>query len=72
MSETETGCGCKVSNLGYLHWFSDADRRHKAGQRQVYCLVCRKWQWPDHVGPHADTMTERAFKAMEKRQARNQ
>lgn len=35
------------SRLGYLAWHQDADRRTKAGQRQLYCLTCGLWRWPD-------------------------
>lgn len=55
-------CGCKEDALGYLAWHRDAERRHRAGQRQVYCTACRKWRWPDLVG-HAPTITKRQFDA---------
>jgi hypothetical protein len=36
---------CTDPPLGYLEWHADAERRHKAGQRQTWCERCQKWQW---------------------------
>ncbi len=40
---------CQNTRLGYLAWHVDAERRDKAGERQVYCETCRRWQWPDQL-----------------------
>lgn len=39
-----------MDGLGYLAWHAEADRRHKAGQRQRYCHTHRVWEWPDEHG----------------------
>lgn len=38
-----------AAELPYQAWHRDADRRHKAGQRQVICLTCQRYQWPDQL-----------------------
>lgn len=40
---------CYGPPLGYMHWHSDADRRHKRGEEQVYCSICNIWAWPSNV-----------------------
>ena len=40
---------CQTNELGYLQWHYDAARRHKAGQRQVWCMTCERYQWPDQL-----------------------
>ncbi len=40
---------CQNTRLGYLAWHVDAERRDKAGERQVYCETCRRWQWLDQL-----------------------
>lgn len=40
---------CGTGPDGYMAWHADADRRHKAGERQVRCLICMRWVWPAHV-----------------------
>ena len=60
---------CNPPDLGYMAFHSDADRRHKRGERQVYCGVCKRWQWPEHVSdehrPH--TLTRQQFDAAVRR-----
>jgi hypothetical protein len=54
-------CGCHDDDLGLLAWHWDADRRVKAGERQVFCKVCERWRWPEFVGPNARTITARQW-----------
>ncbi len=54
-------CGCIESNLPYLAWHRDADRRARLGQRQVFCEVCQKWIWRDHVGKNAVVLSRKQF-----------
>lgn len=37
-------------SIQYIAGIADADRRHKAGQRQRQCPECNKWVWPDLFG----------------------
>lgn len=66
-------CGCSEKPLtisplcnSYGAWIEDWERRHRAGQRQVYCAVCGKWRWPDEVGPKARTVTAKQFAKLAK------
>jgi hypothetical protein len=62
MMTRSDACGCKDDDhLGYCAWHADAERRHKAGQKQVWCSICGKWRWPNQVGPGARTMTYKQF-----------
>ena len=38
-----------TERLSYMAWHADADRRDKAGQKQVMCPDCAIWQWPDQL-----------------------
>lgn len=51
------------SRLSYTESVADADRRMKAGQKQVYCCKCRLWVWPDQVAyEHKEsTLNKRQF-----------
>lgn len=40
---------CSENHLAYREFHADAERREKAGEKQVYCLKCRLWVWPDQV-----------------------
>lgn len=31
--------------LGYWAWHEDAEKRMKAGEKQVRCCICCKWKW---------------------------
>ncbi len=44
-------CHQKVDTrkLGYVQFFDDAARRHKAGQRQNRCPYCGLYCWPDEM-----------------------
>lgn len=37
---------CVHSNLGYLAWHADAERRTKRGERQKRCPTCHLYYWP--------------------------
>lgn len=53
--------GCTTS---YSAAYEDAERRLRAGQRQVWCLSCRLWRWPDEVCClGASRLSLRAFRA---------
>ena len=41
------------SNLGYLAFHQDAERRDKAGERQSQCADCGLWLWPHEMGTPA-------------------
>lgn len=34
-----------TEQLGYMEWHADAERRHKRGERQVWCEGCERWKW---------------------------
>jgi len=38
--------GFVCCDIEYVKFFDDAARRHRRGERQLYCSVCRKWRWP--------------------------
>lgn len=50
---------CKDHGLPYLAFHADAEERNRRGERQVWCSLCRRWTWPDHVSddhrPHVST-----------------
>lgn len=50
---------CEEPCLPYSAWHEDAERREKAGQRQKYCTVCKRYQWPDLVCAAAQLVEER-------------
>jgi hypothetical protein len=54
--------------LGYMDWHYDAERRHKRGERQRYCGVCKRWVWPDRgtACPLARTVSTAEFKRLER------
>ena len=68
-------CGCTRVNgfcvcvTSYSAWMEDADRRHRRGERQLYCGACGKWRWPDECG-HEGRLTGRQFNALCKRAER--
>ena len=37
--------GFEGSSIPYLAKHADADKRTKAGERQVWCATCERWQW---------------------------
>lgn len=57
---------CEDHGLPYLAFFDDAKRRHKRGERQVWCSLCRKWTWPAHVSDdhRPNTLTKRQFEQL--------
>ena len=44
----------------YCAWDDDARRRMKAGQRQVFCLLCKRWKWPDELCEMGREVTDAA------------
>lgn len=48
---------CRTPILSYALRFRSA-RRYKAGQRQAYCLTCKRWKWPDQLCRIADVRRE--------------
>lgn len=65
---------CLENTLDYREFHADADRREKAGQKQVYCLKCRLWVWPDQVAlEHKEhTRTAKEFDQIVKRAKQRQ
>lgn len=60
-----------LCHLPYVEAQWDADRRHRAGERQSMCLTCRLWFWPDEdCGHPVPRMTERAWKKSGAREAK--
>jgi hypothetical protein len=55
----KAACGYRDSPLDYLAWHADAERRAGEGQEQLYCLLCRRWRWPDELGLNAQPRQER-------------
>jgi hypothetical protein len=57
---------CGDHGLAYREFHADAERRHRAGQRQRWCPTCSLWSWPDHLLPEhvAGSLSIRAFNAM--------
>jgi hypothetical protein len=51
--EIPKGEKCKTHKrrkaLGYMHWFEDAEKRTKAGQKQIQCPKCKYWFWTDQL-----------------------
>jgi hypothetical protein len=42
-------------SIGYMQWHAEAERRSKAGERQVQCPKCKLWtflKWPADVADH--------------------
>lgn len=60
---------CQEPDLGYIQWHADADRRHKAGERQLWCGACGKWVWEEHVSDEhrPRCVTKHGFDEMVKR-----
>lgn len=54
---------CQWNDMPYTQFHADCERRHKAGQRQVYCRKCRVWVYLDQVAPEHkyQTMTAKEF-----------
>lgn len=50
-----TRTDCQKSELLYMAAHADAQRRLKRNQRQVLCLVCHRWKWPDRLCATAQT-----------------
>lgn len=60
--------GRQRQHLPYLSWHADAERRHKRGERQLYCGECVTpelggWVWPDECD-HPGRLTARGFRDM--------
>lgn len=52
-------CGCSP----YIQQAIEAERRLRAGERQLYCGSCGRWVWPDEC-EHASRLTEREFRRL--------
>lgn len=50
----EPVCGCRDGITDYIAWHVDALHRAARGQRQRFCLRCRRWRWPDLLGAGAE------------------
>lgn len=60
------------ANAGYLQWHYEADRRHKAGQRQSWCVKCGLWRWPDEECCDGERITQADFKRREKQLSKSE
>lgn len=40
---------CQTPALPYLQFFEDAQRRLSAGEIQVFCTTCQRYQWRDRL-----------------------
>lgn len=49
---------CQAPKLPYLAWHEDAEQRIERGEQQIYCIVCRRWQWPDNLCRSASRLEE--------------
>lgn len=51
----------KPSNLSYISFFNDADKRTLKGEAQTQCNICGYWFWPHEFGidPFAKIMANR-------------
>lgn len=47
-----------------MQWHHDAERRHKAGERQRWCGICSRWTWADLAVPGHETISGREFTAL--------
>jgi hypothetical protein len=47
----------KGSNLGYIAFFEDCEKRAAKGQEQKQCPICLYWFWPDKMGRMPKTTT---------------
>ena len=55
-----------VCHTSYSQAEEEWRRRYRAGERQVYCGVCGKWQFPDGC-KHEGKLTTRQFNAMQRK-----
>jgi hypothetical protein len=59
------GVGCDMVwlrgplRLGYLAFFSDAEKRAVHGEEQTRCVKCRRYRWPDEAAACSDFTHER-------------
>lgn len=51
-------------SIQYIAYHEDADRRHKAGQRQIQCRDCNLWIWPDLFGKRPNERCEACGQTM--------
>lgn len=60
---------CHCNELRYPEWVADSEKRHARGERQVFCLKCRLWVWPDQIAfAHKEhTLTIKQFDQIIKR-----
>jgi len=53
-------------SIDYIAWHMEAEIRHKRGERQLFCTVCERWHWPDHLCKEAKTITLKEWKKRQK------
>ncbi len=52
-----------TTSINYLGWHFEAERRHDRGERQTYCLKCRRWffsKWLADKRRHLERCAEAA------------
>lgn len=40
---------CQMPRHSYRQAHEDAEQRLTRGERQVFCVVCRRWKWVDEL-----------------------
>lgn len=41
--------GCAIPDMPYMAFVEDATLRTKRKERQIQCLDCLRWAWPDQL-----------------------
>lgn len=58
-----------ICHTSYSVAIEEAERRHRRGERQLFCWDCYLWRWPDECD-HKERSTAKEFKALERRMDR--
>jgi hypothetical protein len=55
-----------LCTLHYVEKAIEAEKRLKRGERQMYCVACGRWRWPEECG-HEGRLTQKEFDRPAKR-----